>query len=112
QHRQRQAESVALPVRLPLSLYLRRRARTLVLAATRPARSSARKIYAGGCAPRILHAQAMCAAMHGLLRSTNRGDRQLARRTESSYPGRTSVRWGPRSAHRLAALVAPVPIST
>ena len=69
QYRRRQAEQLALPCRGALSLYLRRRPGALLLAAARPSRHTAGKIFRGRHPARVSDRKRMRAELHGFVRA-------------------------------------------
>ena len=78
QHRQRQAQRLALPRRRALHLCVRRRIGALLLAAAWLPRRSATAIHKSRRAPRVPHRQGMLAQLHRELRSPGELYRFLA----------------------------------
>ena len=66
-----------------LSLHLRRRTSSLLLAAARISRSPARDLYARRSAPRVLHRKVLRSTLHGVVRAPGLDLRLLARTAES-----------------------------
>jgi len=69
QRRARPRARLEVPRRLPLSLYLRRRAGALVLAAARVPGDSAGGLHRGNAPPRISHPQRLRSLVYGKLRA-------------------------------------------
>src|SRR5437870_13623742 len=70
---------MALPLRLALSLYLRRRQGALVFTATRLSGHSARRVHDGTFQAGIQNREVVCSDVHDPMRASGWHPRQLAR---------------------------------
>ncbi len=110
QHRQRQAQRLAMPRRRALPLHLRRRPGALLLAAARLPRHSAGEVHRRRHPPRVPHRKGLRAALHGLLRAPGVVHGLLARPANPPHPataGRRRTTGADRVEHRDSGRTRP-----